>query len=66
MGFISTEQTTAIIDSVASAIDAGTPDTVTTPVEPTNYVAWAIVGLVPVVATGIFAWIRKKEKRTKW
>lgn len=61
MGQMSTEQTTAIIDSVAGVIDAVNPDTTNVIVD-TNYWWLAIIAILPLIAGGIWAWFRKKNK----
>jgi hypothetical protein len=59
MGFVNTEQTTAIIESVAKVVDAANPDTVTQPQPEPNY-WWALsLVIIPVV---LGWWLNKRKK----
>ena len=60
MGQVSTEQTVAIIESVADAIDAATPDTVTTVIPEPNY-WWALSLVILPVMLGY--WLNHRRKR---
>ena len=60
MGQVSTEQTVAIIDSVADAINAATPDTVTQVAAGPNY--WWLLGLA-IIPVLLGYWLNKRRKK---
>jgi len=62
MGQINTEQAVEIIEAVTETVAAATPEVVVTPTPETNYIAWAIVGLVPMIVGGVWAWLKKRKK----
>ena len=59
MGQVSTEQTTAIIESVAKVIDAVQPDTVTNIQPDPNYWWLLILAVVPI----LLGFILNKRKK---
>jgi hypothetical protein len=62
MGQVSTEQTTAIIDSITELVDAAQPDEVVNVVQPAiaepNYWWSLVLLLIPIWFTW---WLRKKK-----
>ena len=57
MGFVSTEQTTAIIDSVAKVVDAANPSVPVSPQQ--SYWWWLSLGIIPVV---LGWWLNRRKK----
>ena len=59
MGFVNTEQTTAIIESVAKVVEASNPETTTVAPTDTNYWWLLLIGIIPVV---LGWWLTKRKK----
>jgi len=58
MGFVNTEQTTAIIDSVTRVVEASKVDPI--PVTPEqSWLWWLSLGIIPVV---LGWWLNKRKK----
>jgi len=55
MGFVSTEQTVAIIEAVGEAM----PDPVMRSEPNMNFVPLALIAVLPVIIIPIFLWIKK-------
>jgi hypothetical protein len=59
MGFVNTEQTTAIIESVAKVVEASNPETTVVPAAEPNYWWMMWIAVLPVVILPFFLWIKK-------
>lgn len=66
MGFVSTEQTTAIIDSVAKVVEANNPDVVMRAEPNMAFGKLLALAIAPVIIIPIFLWIKKllREKKS--
>jgi hypothetical protein len=63
MGFVSTEQTTEIIESVARVVEASNPEVVS-PAMPNHW--WALwIATAPVVIVPLFLWGKKALYKRK-
>jgi len=58
MGFVNTEQTTAIIESVAKVVEASNPVVPVTPQQ--SYWWWLSLGIIPVL---LGWWLNKRKKK---
>ena len=65
MGFVSTEQTTAIIDSVARVVEANNPDVVMRSEPNMAFGRLLLLATIPVVIIPLFLWIKKALSRRK-